>query len=466
MATIGIDKQTGEIIFEEYGRRITDPSEITYIKRHSDWKSKVYQLSVNLQNEIDANIERNRTIHIRVPKMITEQEINAKVAALHCGSYSIPPYSKASDTEIQNKAYAASLRYAECNAKRKKQIKELQNQKMQEFIDFYKAHDMDKETSYYAEENKVKMQKDAEYKTQYENAKNDLLKIIVDDEIVINKMLKNTLQSFSSDLPHFKANGIYKSGLTNTCSVNLYLPDLSCIEARKGNMLASGKISIKQRKEKDIVEDWTLCCNGLILYVAASVFNVNTSIEKVDISAEYAKTDKAFGSQSVLQFARCSFDRQSFSTINFFQIDPQSTIQNFSVVASQAVPSSSSKTSARKTKSTAQKKKPPFEINASDELTKNSLNIIFDGLKSLHDRYGNSFFAREEQPRLLSAIKDIFPKNEAEQEIIVLLATNDCFANLLNSATRESAEAKIREILTANNLPHIDDFVTDLESML
>lgn len=465
MVTIGIDNQTGEIIFEENGNRIYDPSQITYIKRHSNWKAKVFELSTNLKNEIEANIENKRTIYKLVPKMLTEQEIKNKISSLYCSSYRIVDYSKKKDNDIRRDAENASRKYATCNAssnmfKKKKQTQELFNKKLSEFIDFYKAKDADAESKYYSEENKVKAQKDSEYKTQYENEKKGLLKYITDDERQITKDVIECLSSISDSIVKFVSNATYKSFPSNTCSVTLHLPNISCIENRIGNILASGKISIKQRKNNEIKADWNMFCNGLILYVVGSIFNINTCIQNINISARYTELNKAFGSHSVVDFANCIFDRSSFSNINFSNINPIDTIQAFSTGG---VPGA--KQNVQKPKQQNTKPKSPFEIECYSELSNNSLNIIVAGLKSVFSRYGKSIFEEKAKRRLLSAIKDIFPKNEAEKQIVEMLINENCFSDYIDSASNSKAKTNIKAILSANTLDD-NKFISNLENII
>ena len=465
MVTIGIDKQTGEIIFEENGSRIYDPSQITYIKRHSNWKETVYKLSTNLIDEIDDNVESKRTIYTRIPKMLMEQDIKNKIAALHCGSYRIPDYNKKNDDDIRSDAEIASQKYAECNAssnifKKNKQIKYYYTKKVPEFIEFYKAKDSDAEKKYYAEENIIKNLKDAEYKQQYDNEKNELLKYITDDERKITKNVNDCLTNISETVTKFASNATYKSFPNNTCTVTLHLPNSSCIENRIGNMLASGKISIKQRKVNDIKDDWILFCNGLILYTVGSIFNVNTSIQNVAVSSRYTELNKAFGSHSVVDFANCNFDRNSFSNINFANINPIDTIQAFSTGTSPTP-----KQNTQKPKTQPAKQKSPYEIECYNELSKQSLSIIDSGLNALYSRYGESILSKTEQNRFTSAVKDIFPKHEAERQIVELLIANECFSKYIISSEKQDAMTKIKVILSGNSLDG-DVFLSNLEKML
>ncbi len=469
MVTIGIDNQTGEIIFEENGRRIYDPSQITYIKRHSNWKDRVYELSTNLKNEIDENIERNRTIHFQVPKVIDYFDIKNQIDNLNCSSYKIKDYSKRKDEDIRSDAQLAARKYAECNAdsnifKRKKQNQDIYNKKLPEFVEFYKAKDADAEAKHYREENTIKTQKDAEYKQQYENAKNDLSNFIKLDERLIVTRVTDCINSISkSKIPFILQSCKYIKLPNYTCDILIQLPDDSCIEHRIGNILASGKISIKQRKQNDLKDDWKLCCSGLILLIVANVFNQNTNIQNVHVTARYKELNKAYGSQSVVDFTNCEFNRNSFSNINFSNINPIDTIQAFSTGSFPSVKQTAQKQRTQKVQNT--KPKSPFEIECYNELTQNSLSIIDTGLKALFARYGESLFALSEKNRFSSAVKDIFPKNEAERQIVELLLANDCFAKYITSSDKNAAKTKIKEILSGNNLDG-DVFLSNLNSMM
>lgn len=466
MVTIGIDNQSGEILFEENGHRIYDPSQITYIKRHSNWKAKVYELSTNLKNEIDESIERNKTIHYQVPKLIDYFEIKNKIDNLNCNSYIILDYSKKKDEDIKNDAQTASRKYAECNAnsnifKKKKNIQKLYNKKLSEFIDFYKAKDADKESKYYADENKIKAQRDADYKKAYEDEKNELSKFITLDERLIVTKVTECINSISkTKVPFLLLSCKYNKLQNYTCDISINLPNESCIEHRIGNILSSGKISIKQRKQNDIKDDWKMCCSGLILFIVANVFNQNTYIQNVNISAKCKELNTAYGSQSLVDFACCDFDRNSFERINFKNINPLDTIKAFSIGNTPKV-----KPKVAKPKTENTKPKSPFIIECNTELSSNSISIIFAGLNNLFSIYGKSIFEASEQNRLLSAIKDVFPKNEAERQIIELLVNNACFSHFLLSSQKNITEKTIRKIIAENGLNE-DDFINNLHLML
>lgn len=469
MATITMNEM-GEVIFEEYGRRITDPSEITYIKRHSDWKTKVYKLSIELMNQINDEIEKNITIHCSTPKMISENEIQTKINSLYCNSYIITNYSKASFQEINNKAITDANRYADVNTKnekfwkKNKLKKELAAAKLQEFIDFYSDKDADSEAKYYEEENQKKLKRDAEYLREYESKKRALEDIITDNEKLINSQLDDCFRSLAtSSLPAFKIKGSYNKSLNNTCIISLELPSKDCIDTRKGNMLASGKISVKARPAKDILSDWNVCCYGLILNIVGHIFNVNTSIKTVRISTQYNDLNRTTGYTETKSFADCCFERNSFSSINFSNIDPEMTVNSFAIkTKTSPIPKQTKPSSAKP----AKVKKAKYEIDESDELNNVSLDIIYNGIKVLSDRYTISILSDENKNRLLGAIKDILPKNEAEQSLMKVFINNDAFCLLLSDETRIEAEEKITKIIEDNKLSNSDDFINKIKDLM
>ena len=116
-------------------------------------------------------------------------------------------------------------------------------------------------------------------------------------------------------------------------------------------------------------------------------------------------------------------------------------------------------------KATKSKVKSQYEIECSDELSQNSIAIIISVLKALLDRYGNLIFKIEEKNRLLSAIRDLFPKNEAEKQIVETLIFENCFADFIGSSTKPKAESNIKKVLSANSLDS-DEFITGLDAIL
>ena len=464
MATILMNGM-GEVTFEEYGRQITDPSEITYIKRHSDWKSKVYELSLNLMNQIDSNINSKRNTYKYTPKLITNSEIQNIINNLQCKTYSIATYKNESFQEINNKALQDSNRYAEINASKKpfwkkdKNRKELAAKKLQEFIDFYKDVDAEKEAKYYEHENNVKQQKDSEYLHIFNDEKNSYLKIITDNEKDINNMLIDSLNDFSKKFDITNITSNYNKNLDNTVIITVSLPNDECIEFRKGNMLASGKISVKQRPEKEIIQDWYIFCYGIILNMVATVFNVNTCIKKVLINTKYSELNKVTGNIVQKDFINCLFERNTFEKINFTNIDPELTVKNFETTIPKI-----NKQITNKSATAKKTKKRKYEIQDSSELSNISIDIIITSFKTLIDTYSVDFFEEKNEHRFLSAIKDILPKNESEQQLVRLLVENHFLSELVNK--KSGSEQNVIDVMIDNNITEYDRFLSELKKLL
>jgi hypothetical protein len=87
------------------------------------------------------------------------------------------------------------------------------------------------------------------------------------------------------------------------------------------------------------------------------------------------------------------------------------------------------------------------------------------GLKVLFACYGDTIFLSNETNRFSSAIKDVFPMNEAERQVVELLLKHGCFSEFISASDKNVAEARIKEILAGNTLDG-DVFLSNLKSML
>ena len=70
------------------------------------------------------------------------------------------------------------------------------------------------------------------------------------------------------------------------------------------------------------------------------------------------------------------------------------------------------------------------------------------------------------QNRLISAIKDLISKNEAEKELFILMVNKSIFVSFVENSNINQAEKLLREILTAINLSDIENFINYLRNSL
>lgn len=424
--------------------------------------------------EIQSNINICRNINKKVPKIITENEIQIEISKISCEFYKIKPYPSKTIEEIEELAKNEAQRYARINAtknifKRSAEIKKIANIKLNDFITLQKDKERNNEAIYLKNEEQVRIKKDAEYKTEYDNKCRPFVEKIIDDDNIINSNLTKLYSLNDKDLPPFSIAGTYSSNQSNTCTLYVELPSFDYIECRK--LTQTGKVSSVMRSSREMEDDYYFLKNGLLLYIAAKVFNVNTCIKAIHIEAETKELDPETGKIAITNEGYYLIDRNSFSKINFSLAEPSAAISKYKTYLKPIAKPSTvknkplQKTAYKTPKLKSVKQKSIYEIKCYDELSKQSLSIIDAGIKALYLHYGDSILTESEKNRFSSAVKDIFPKNEAERQIVELLLSNNCFSKYIDSSEKQDAIKKIKEILSGNNLDS-DIFLSNLESML
>lgn len=394
----------------------------------------------------DSEIEKQISWHKKNSGVITETDVRTRINSLKPKSYSVEKYSGESMKIITEKAKKAAESYAKLNVGKsfifdtKKKEEKLLAQKIPEFIDFFKTKDEDAKRKFDGEQLQIKQTKDEEFIKQCEKQKHNLEKYFTSDENVVNSMLSKL-----KEVPDFVSlNATYKNEI---CNCMLVLPDKNIIEQRQAKLLASGRISVKKRAEKDIVSDWNICCASLILYVANLIFNVNTNIKDLNLVAKRTELNKATGLIETKNFGVFSFNREEFSRLNFQMLDPILAVESFKVRNQTSNINQTKKQTRHKSK---------YEIEKSDELSSDSLKIVQDAFEALRDKFDFSFF--DDDKKLFSAIRDLLPNYDAEQNLIKIIAENQIFKNLSGKQNLNGTKKLLTEILSENNLTEIAEF--------
>ena len=433
--------------------------------------------------EIQSNINTCRNINKRIPKIITENEIQVEISKIPCEHYIIKPYATKTTEQIKKLAKKEAKKYARQNAsknifKRPSEIKTIVNNKLNDFIILQEDKEKNNEKKHLQNEEQVRIKKDAEYKTKYDDKCRPFIEKIIDDDTIINSNItKLYSSSCDKDLPPFNFSGTYSKNLSNTCSLKVELPNSDYIEHRK--LTSTGKVSSVMRSTREIVDEYFLLINGLLLYITAKIFNVNTCIKTIHIEAEKKELDSSTGRIKTTNEGYYSIDRNSFSNINFSLADPSAAISKYKTYSKPVAKPSTVKSPMNNPPPKGTYKAPknnpvpitkktnsPYTINLCDELLPNSLNIIRKQIAFLLERYGKDYFTQMNQNRLISAIKDLISKNEAEKELFILMVNKSIFVSFVENSNINQAEKLLREILTAINLSDIENFINYLRNSL
>lgn len=111
-------------------------------------------------------------------------------------------------------------------------------------------------------------------------------------------------------------------------SVDLDLPELEDLPKSQSVQLASGKLKEKDKTQKQLKEEYVTCVLGLVVFVAANMFNVSPRIESVVISGFTQRRNKA-GAISDDYIVSVRFTRSEFQNARFAEAEPAKTIGKF-----------------------------------------------------------------------------------------------------------------------------------------
>ena len=74
--------------------------------------------------------------------------------------------------------------------------------------------------------------------------------------------------------------------------IDLDLPEIEKLPTTKAQILQSGKVSIKNKTQKEIKQDYATCVCGLAFYFAGEFFNISPVIQEILISGYTQRMSK------------------------------------------------------------------------------------------------------------------------------------------------------------------------------
>lgn len=119
----------------------------------------------------------------------------------------------------------------------------------------------------------------------------------------------------------------YESG-ENKLSIDLDLPEVDVIPSTYIDRLSSGKLKEKNKSKKQTYSEYERLIKSLTVYIAASLMNVSIAIRYVVMSGFTSRRDKS-GSLQDECILSVMFDRQVMSSLNYREVEPESTIAKF-----------------------------------------------------------------------------------------------------------------------------------------
>lgn len=119
------------------------------------------------------------------------------------------------------------------------------------------------------------------------------------------------------------------SATERTMRVDLDLPEIEDLPTQKAILTSTSKLSVRNKTQKQLKEEYARCAIGLGFYLACNIFNLSPSIEIIDLSGYTQRISKKTGKEEDQYVYSVRFNRETIAKINMDMIEPTESIKNF-----------------------------------------------------------------------------------------------------------------------------------------
>ncbi|ERF61744.1 PF14020 family protein [Treponema socranskii subsp. socranskii VPI DR56BR1116 = ATCC 35536] len=317
------------IIKDTSGAIITDERIIRLVKKNDTFKASLESVRVEKQKEIAKKTECLYDIYKNADKIVSEEQVVEEMNQLKPEEYIVKEYPVKIPEMLDF--------YAEAEAKARREIKTIKFWTLKKLRKDYALKVMEEEFNkatlrwkkdkkeFDEKEQEYKQKRDAEYLKDFNEQKDIYEKILNGDESYIAETVDNILSEIKLPVDisvDYKVQG--------TCiSLDLDLPEIEDYPKIKSTLLASGKVSIKNKTQLELNTDYAMSVTGLAYYLASVVFNISPKISNVKISGYTQRINKKTGNEENQYVYWVDFDRKIFATLNISSLNPILGFDNF-----------------------------------------------------------------------------------------------------------------------------------------
>lgn len=313
----------------EDGTPITDESFIRKIKKTDGYKAKVEKMTRNFIAEKEESTTKFVEIYKHSEKLIEKEEIENKLENLTLKTYRKEKcnYPPPNEDSLKAEVEAAARRNIRSLFGRKKKRQEYFDVEYPKLLEEAKKNYLNSVDEFERNEQEKEKRLNTQYKEEYESQK-AFLKGFIDGK---SEYVENNIDAFLTSivLPvDFSVSYEYQEN-TGNLMVDLDLPEIEDLPKEKASTLASGKIKVKEKTQKELKEEYINCTTGLAFFFASKFFNITIQIKKILISGYTQRLSKKTGNMEDQYVYSIIFDRDSFSKLNIEHITPYLAFENF-----------------------------------------------------------------------------------------------------------------------------------------
>lgn len=318
-------------IFSENGQNITNDSLINKIKRTPEYKENVKLIYKKYHDQIFEETLEFTKIHKQVIIPITKENVEKELEKLKPKVYFRESFKKNKPTLQETEKellLEAKEKYKSLLFWKNRKNREIYISDNIESRQKNRLENWENEKSLFdSNEAENEERKNEEFQKDFE-CKRELLKGNLEGSSEAVFMNFETILNEIDIKPEFFLDFEYDEKQKHF-HIDLDLPEIEDLPKKTATILKSGKISVKNKTQKLLKEDFANCITGLGLLIGGVAFMSGAGVKKVSISGYSQRIDKKDGVEKDDYLYTVQFDREQFSNINFENIEPLETFKLF-----------------------------------------------------------------------------------------------------------------------------------------
>ncbi len=289
----------GEIVFffGDTGELIADKDVLREVKKMPEVKASMPQLKEQ-QREIWRNIQASSEdasrefieIYKLAPRVVTERTFTGRLAKLEPQKYVRPAFQKPQPTqaEIREALEAEANQNVTGFFGKKKKVQEYVDARWADFSDARIAAWKQELLAFEQEQDEIEKAENERLLREYEQSKASLEATLSEDDEVIADLVEDWL----IDLTIPADVSAQTDCIDGKVYLDLDLPEIEDLPQTTTKQLKSGQVKVVDKTQKQLKQEYATCVLGLALFMAASIFNLNSNVSEVEISGYTQRRNK------------------------------------------------------------------------------------------------------------------------------------------------------------------------------
>ena len=284
-------------------------------------------------DKVNRKTEDFTEIHKRTPYPDRESEINQELTRIRPQTYQVREFTEPRPDkdfireELEKKAEAEISSFFP--RKQKRLRKEYVEENLPIVFDARLTDWQRRRDDFNAAEALKKKTIEEQSKRECEEKMEPLKLKLSRDESKVAKALKEEVSMFT--IPGDFGLEFFLDLVNDSVYVDVDLPEIKDIPSSKAEVKINGVLSYREKTLAETQKDYLRCVCGIAFYIAGHFFNVNMNIKNVQVSGYTQRVNRSRGDFEDDYVYSVFFDKEAFSQLRFYSLDPVKAIREFPV---------------------------------------------------------------------------------------------------------------------------------------